>query len=202
MTANANRLRRRGRGRLVVFEGCDGAGKSTIVRCVEEALRQRGVDCVARAFPGAESGTVGQLVYRLHHEPEAFAVPELTPLSLQTLHVAAHVDAIERRIAPAIEAGTWVLLDRYWWSTWVYGRVAGVSAKRLTALIEFERLVWGKIKPVPVILVTRGPANTPLERTYSQLARSERQRVEVVTLSNDSTIQHARERVLDVLGIT
>jgi dTMP kinase len=61
---------------------------------------------------------------------------------LQTLHVAAHLDAIERKILPALEAGTWVILDRYWWSTWVYGIEQGISSTYLEPVIKAEQARW------------------------------------------------------------
>ncbi len=143
------------KGRLYVFEGADGCGKTTLAGHLAHWLGERGVAVDLLAFPGREAGTLGQHVNALHHDPAAFGIRELFPASLQLLHVAAHLDAIERRIRPALAAGRTIVLDRYWWSTWVYGRVAGASAGTLEAMIAIERAHWAGDRPDAVFLVTR-----------------------------------------------
>ncbi len=165
-------------GKLFVFEGPDGVGKTTVVQAVAKELRARTIPCECLAFPGREDGTVGQLIYRLHHNPGAVGLTSsVSPLALQALHVAAHVDSIDTRIRPALLAARCVLLDRFWWSTWVYGRVAGIPAKPLEAMIDFERLVWGAIQPAAVFVVSRRTAGEPaLTAEYKRLAARERKR--------------------------
>jgi hypothetical protein len=187
-------------GKLIAFEGADGAGKTTLVRTVGDSLRARGIMCEWHAFPGAEDGTIGRLVYELHHDLAKHGLRSITPTSLQTLHVAAHVDAIERRIQPVLESGACVLLDRFWWSTWVYGIVAGVPATVLRALIGFERLVWNSTRPKAVVLVTRPGAGDPaLEAEYDRLATRERRSVRVVRVENNSGIELARDVTIAAL---
>src|SRR5262249_49156463 len=98
-------------GRLIVFEGPDGVGKSTLSAALSEDLRSRGRRLKLMTFPGREPGSVGKLVYEVHHDPARFGVEQLAPVCLQALHIAAHLDAIERRIVPLLEAGTDVVLD-------------------------------------------------------------------------------------------
>lgn len=141
-------------GRLVFFEGPDGVGKTTLHRLALKAIsdlgRVRGF-----AFPGNQEGTLGELVYRVHHERGGLPFGDIDPLALQILHVAAHVDAIRRRIRPALDAGETVILDRFWWSTWVYGVVNGVATKLMDELVELEMSVWGNAVPAVGILVKR-----------------------------------------------
>lgn len=104
----------RGRGSLIVFEGPDGVGKSAIATAVRDVLQQEGHQQVSvLAFPGNEAGTLGNHVYLVHHDPGRFGIRVLSPTSLQLLHVAAHVDAIEREIRPRIDQGALVFLDRF-----------------------------------------------------------------------------------------
>jgi thymidylate kinase len=100
-------------GKLIVFEGPDGVGKSTMATGVAAMLTARGTPCELLAFPGREPGTLGLHVYQLHHEPQRFGVVSIPPTSLQLLHVAGHLDAINDRILPALRAGRWVVLDRF-----------------------------------------------------------------------------------------
>jgi len=144
------------RARLFVFEGPDGVGKSTLANAFVETLRRaNGTRCELIAFPGAEEGTLGLHVYNIHHHPERFGVPCMDATSRQVLHIAAHIDAIERRIMPALQAGVTVVLDRFWWSTWVYGLESGVSTDSLNAMLALEKIHWQKVTPNAIFLIRR-----------------------------------------------
>lgn len=146
-------------GRLIVFEGPDGVGKSSLSRALAEHIERQGQACLWYAFPGHQEGTVGELVYRIHHEPTSLGVKKLTPASLQILHIAAHVDLIATEILPALSRGQTVILDRYWWSTFVYGVAADVDRNLIQAMVEVELLAWADFMPTIVFCVDR---TTPL----------------------------------------
>jgi dTMP kinase len=192
------------RGALIVFEGPDGAGKTTIVAAYSERLRQQGLAVTTLSFPGREPGTLGYLVYHLHHDPNRFGISEITPEALQTLHIAAHLDAIDRQIRGRIERGETVVLDRYWWSTWVYGTDAGAREHTLRALVECERQHWGKLTPSVLILIVRddslraadaGPAWNRRLELYRAIARQEQAHYPVRIVSNDTSESDALDRV-------
>lgn len=184
--------------RLIVFEGADAAGKSTICDAYLKALSSHGVTAKLLSFPGKEPGTLGHLVYETHQAPASKGVErQPTAASLQALHIAAHLDAIESVIVPSLDAGETIVLDRYWWSTWVYGIVGGADPEVLGALIEAERVAWGKWQPGLVFHVTR---TTPLReeppdtwqklcREYDALAEREADRYPVSVLSNDGKLE-------------
>ena len=195
------------KGRLYVFEGADGCGKTTLAGHLARWLGERGVAVDLLAFPGREAGTLGQHVNVLHHDPAAFGIEELFPASLQLLHVAAHLDTIERRIRPALAAGRTVVLDRYWWSTWVYGRVAGVAAETLEAMIAIERAYWAADRPDAVFLINR---HSPLKAEslpswqahvaeYLELADREAIRGPVFHVANEARPEDAFARLLSLL---
>jgi thymidylate kinase len=190
-----------------VFEGPDGVGKSTISAGVAMALRAAGIDCLQLSFPGRESGTLGGLVYGLHHDPSAHGIVDLSSTARQALHVAAHLDVMERVILPALQAGKHVILDRYWWSTRVYGESSGVTAATLEALIEPELRLWND-QPTLVFLVDRAePINRDEDMSYwckrrqlyAKLAEGESKRNKVSLLVNTSEAVRAIKQVVDVL---
>jgi dTMP kinase len=160
------------------------------------------------AFPGREPGTLGKLVYDIHHDPKSFDIPRMAEAAKQALHVAAHLDAIERRIGPLLHEGEHVLLDRFWWSTWVYGVIGGVSMNVLEALIEAERIQWGSIQPSLVVLLDR---DAPIERDedmdgwrriraeYLMLASKEKKRYPIEIVQNTGNLEQTATRVVDLV---
>ena len=160
--------------------------------------------CNMLSFPGNEKGSVGDLVYKLHHNPARFGVKTIHPLTLQLFHVAAHIDAIETRFAGWLQDGATIVLDRFWWSTWAYGRFAGADATTLDAMVEIEKRVWGIIKPATIFLVSRHTSKSlasrkRLERLYALLARNEAGFVPVTYVQNNGVLKHAQNQILSSL---
>lgn len=160
---------------LFVFEGPDGVGKSTVVEAARQRLLLLGVDCIADSFPGRRPGTLGALVYDLHHDSKKLGVDTIAEPSLQMLHVAAHVDSIQQRIGPLIAQGGTILLDRYWWSTWVYGKVGGVPEGQLKAMLAVEQIAWNGLVPSVLFLLFRAGLSVRRELVaeYDELCRSQ-----------------------------
>ena len=181
-------------GGLIVLEGPDGVGKSTLAQTLVEKIGESRVRCELINFPGKQAGTLGRLVYDLHHDPSVIGVESLTATSLQALHVSAHLDSIEQCILPTLSEGGWVVLDRYWWSTWVYGRVAGVDQKTLDTMIEVERLQWGDVVPDVVLLIDRPDGSLDdelriqLREGYRALAEKEMSKHPVLEIQNDKSL--------------
>ena len=104
--------------RFIVFEGIDGAGKTTQLDLAEKALRDAGTDVFRTAEP--TSGEIGKLLRRalsgeLQKTPEELAL-------LFTLDRVEHNKEIEQALA----SGKTVLCDRYYYSTIAYqGAAAG-----------------------------------------------------------------------------
>jgi dTMP kinase len=134
------------KGQLIVFEGPDVVGKSELAARFRSWLTEQGRTTELLSFPGKEEGTLGKLVYDLHSNPGHFHVADLSAESLQALHIAAHLDAIERRIIPSIRSNRTVVLDRFWWSTYVYGITTGVDREVLERMIATEKAAWGPEK--------------------------------------------------------
>ena len=196
------------RGKLFVFEGPDGVGKSSLAKWFKTNLQESGIKASLFSFPGKEAGTLGRHVYELHHDPSRFGIDDLTAGSLQLLHVAAHIDAIELRIKPLLESGETVVLDRFWWSTFVYGLVGGVARSTLCQMIEVERSVWHPIAPDRFFLVMRAAPLRPepvelwprWRDAYLSLANKEKERHPVLLVENDHDISQAKDWILENYG--
>jgi thymidylate kinase len=193
-------------GRLFVFEGPDGSGKTTLSLAFSEYMKSKGVGCDYFAFPGGEPGTLGKLINNLHHDWRAVGIRSLTPTSLQLLHVAAHVDAIESRIIKSLKEGRNVILDRFWWSTWVYGVVSGVRPDSLKSMIRAERIAWGKVRPTTIFLISRPSMNQKendeaLCEEYTKLATREARRNRIVHIQNEGEIAEALGHVVSQFEI-
>jgi dTMP kinase len=193
-----------GRGKLVVFEGPDGAGKTTVAHAYANHLRERGLRVKELSFPGRETGTLGLLVYRIHHEPKNFGILTHTPESLQALHLAAHLDAIDRVIRPELQNGSVVVLDRFWWSTWVYGVASGAQKSTIEALIASEIEHWGHTLPAVLLLITRqdslrqSDAGELWQRRmdlYREVAAKEKDRYPIFEIPNEGDVADAVLRI-------
>lgn len=195
-------------GELFIFEGPDGVGKSTLVQEFSAKLTKLGRPCTGLAFPGNDPGTLGHLVYRVHDDPGSLGVSDLTPISRQILHVAAHAAAIQNQILPALLAGRVVVLDRYWWSTWVYGLVDGAERDSLQALVDLELKCWQGIRPTAAILVDQDrpwkpPKNSGLWRqlrsAYLDLVKTQEQRHLVLKIANNESPARTVETILEAV---
>jgi dTMP kinase len=102
-------------GRFITFEGGEGAGKSTHVRLLAEALRAADLSVVETREPGGSPGAEEIRELLVHG-----AVARWDPMSEALLHFAARRDHVTRVIAPALAAGDWVLSDRFADSTMAY----------------------------------------------------------------------------------
>jgi len=188
----------------VVFEGPDGVGKSDLAARFHGWLEKNGVTADLLSFPGKQEGTLGRLVYELHSNPARFDVSALTPTSLQALHIAAHLDTIEQRIIPSLRLGRTVVLDRFWWSTQVYGIATEVDLEVLSRLIGAEKATWGFTKPAALFLIDRSkplrlePSEfwVKCRNAYRHLLSAERTHYPCETIANEGSIEQTLSQLI------
>ena len=108
------------RGKFISLEGGEGVGKSTQVKALAAALRSRGLDVIETREPGGSEGAekirellLGGAEERWGAQAEAL------------LFAAARADHVQKTIAPTLEAGRWVLSDRFVDSSLAYQGGAG-----------------------------------------------------------------------------
>jgi dTMP kinase len=121
------------RGKFISLEGGEGAGKSTQVRALAAALRQRGLEVVEAREPGGSEGAekIRELLLAGPEERWGARAEAL-------LFAAARADHLDKTISPALEAGRWVLSDRFIDSSLAYqGGAGGLGIEAVRAINTF-----------------------------------------------------------------
>ncbi|MCC2670535.1 MAG: tmk [Armatimonadetes bacterium] len=115
---------------FITFEGPEGSGKTTQIRLLAEALREREREVVSTREPGGVPAAeeIRELVLHSELAPEAEAL----------LFLAARAEHARKVIRPALERGAVVICDRFNDSTLAYqGYGLGLDLDRLRSLCEF-----------------------------------------------------------------
>jgi dTMP kinase len=113
------------RGRFITFEGLDGCGKSTQLEKLAAALRERGVEVVTTREPGGTE--IGERIRAVLLDSRTAGLDSHAEMALM---FASRAQLIAEVITPALEAGKWVLCDRFTDSTEAYqggGRQLGTE---------------------------------------------------------------------------
>ncbi len=153
-------------GKFITFEGGEGTGKSTQAALLVQALTDRGIDVVRTREPGGSPNAevIRNLV--VCGDPERWS-----PRTELLLMYAARSDHLERTILPTLEAGTWVVCDRFADSSRAYQGAAGGVAQELIEALDYG--VVGARQP-DVTLVFDLPVQLGLERALERGATENR----------------------------
>ena len=147
---------RSGRGRFLVFEGIEGAGKSTQLPLVEHGLRAAGVKTLATREPGGTP--LGESLRAVLLDPRFTG---MSPTAELLVMFAARAEHLAKVIEPALAEGVWVLCDRFTDATFAYqGGGRGVDAARIAAL---EETAQGGLRP-DLVMVLDVPVEIGLAR--------------------------------------
>ena len=118
------------RGKFITLEGGEGAGKSTQVKALAEALRERGVDVLVTREPGGSEGAERILELLLSGAEEQWGAR-----AEALLFAAARADHVDKTIRPTLESGRWVLCDRFADSSLAYqGGAGGLGIEAVRAI--------------------------------------------------------------------
>jgi dTMP kinase len=153
-------------GRFITLEGIEGAGKSTLARTLESALRERGLAVILTREPGGSP-----LAERLRGILLERGTEPITPVAETLLMFAARALHLESRIRPALEQGSWVICDRFSDATRAYqGAGRGVDP----ALIEsLAQAVHAQLWPQRTLLLDL-PVELGLARARARRAGGDR----------------------------
>ena len=178
---------------LITVEGVDGAGKTTLVVGLAAALEERGRPVLVLREPGGVE--VSERIRDLLKDPGLAIEPRAEAL----LYAAARAQLVAERLRPLLEAGRWVLLDRFVDSSLAYqgaGRGLGVEEVRAlnafaTAALAPDRTLLLRIDPAKGLArISDRPADrleraggaffTAVAEAYDALAAAEPQRIAVI----------------------
>ncbi len=201
------------RGRFITLEGGVGAGKSTQLGALSAALKDRGIDVVETREPGGSPGAEAVRDLLLTGEDDRW-----NPRSEALLFAAARADHLTRTIRPALEAGRWVLCDRFLDSSLAYqGGAGGLGIDEVRAINAFA---IGDTMPdrTLVLALAEGGARArerddagsdriggrpaafhqKVDLAFRQLAADEPERVHLIDASGDR--DEVTRRLLDALS--
>lgn len=120
------------RGRFITLEGGEGTGKSTQARRLASALQKGGIEVVQTREPGGSAGAEA-----VRHVLLSGAAKDLGPQGEALLFAAARADHVDSLIRPALDAGRWVICDRFIDSTRVYQGAVGAVPGALLDNLEW-----------------------------------------------------------------
>jgi dTMP kinase len=134
------------RGRFIALEGGEGPGKSTQARLLADALEQLGLTVEVTREPGGTPAAEAIRMLLLHPPGEGWGA-EAEAL----LFAAARADHVARRICPALEAGRWIICDRFVDSSRAYQGAAGGLGEQ--AIVALHEIGSGGLRPDLTLLI-------------------------------------------------
>ena len=202
-----------GRGKFVSLEGGEGVGKSTQLAALAEALRARGIEVVVTREPGGSDGAEKIRELLLTGEEERWSA-EAEAL----LFAAARADHVDKVIRPAIQAGKWVLTDRFVDSSLAYQGGAGdLGIDAVRAINAFAIGEWFPDRTLVLALAEGGararardneesdriggrPANyhQKVDLAFREIASEEPERVRIIDASGGP--EEVTGRLLDAMA--
>jgi len=157
-------------GRFVTFEGIEGVGKSTQVVAVARALAERGIAHGVTREPGGTP--LAEQIRGLVLAPRDESLPAAAELLLMFAARSVH---LANRIEPELQAGRWVLCDRFTDATYAYqGAGRGLSEAVIATLEEF---VQGARRPDLTLLLDL-PVAVALRRVWQRAGSADLDRFE------------------------
>jgi dTMP kinase len=171
------------KGKFITFEGGEGTGKSTQAAMLALKLESLGIGVKLTREPG---GSPGAEIIR--HVLLSGAAKPLGPDAEAILFAAARNDHVECTIGPALDAGQWVISDRFADSTRVYqGTLGEVDARLIKTL---ERVSVGDLR-ADLTLVLDVPVEIGLKRAAGRRKGSDPDRFEAETIEFHEQLRQA-----------
>ena len=138
------------RGKFLTIEGTEGVGKTTNIEFIQQWLESKAISFVVSREPGGTP--FAEEIRQLLLTPRDESVSNKTELLLMFAARAQHLDQL---IEPQLEAGNWVLCDRFTDATYAYQGGGRNMGKQLIA--ELESIVQGNLRPDLTLILDISP---------------------------------------------
>jgi dTMP kinase len=171
------------KGKFITFEGGEGTGKSTQAAILAQRLESLGVGVKLTREPGGSPGAE-----ILRHVLLSGAAKPFGPEAEAILFAAARDDHIQCTIRPSLDAGKWVISDRFADSTRVYQGVLGEVDHRFIKALE--RISGGDLRP-DLTFVLDVSADIGLKRAAGRRSGSSPDRFESETIDFHERLRNA-----------
>ena len=201
------------RGRFISLEGGEGVGKSTQLAALADAMRARGLEVVVTREPGGSEGAERIRELLLTGAEERWSA-EAEAL----LFAAARADHVDKVIRPAINAGKWILSDRFVDSSLAYqGGAGGLGINEVRAINSFAIGAWFPDRTLVLALAEGGARarardnegsdriggrpggyHQQVDLAFRQIASEEPERVRIIDASGKP--EEVTARLLDAIA--
>jgi len=149
-------------GKFITVEGIEGAGKTTCMQVVTDVIEQQGISAIHTREPGGTD--LGEDLRNLLLGHKHTGMSDDAELLMM---FAARAEHIAQKIKPALDAGNWVLCDRFTDATYAYqGYGRGISLEKISGL---ENWVQGELRPDLTLLMDL-PVEMGMERAGKRSA--------------------------------
>lgn len=157
------------RGVFITLEGTEGVGKTTNLDFVCDRVRGKGIEVVRTREPGGTplAEEIRALLLAVRDEPVVDLAELLLVFAARSQHLATVIE-------PALNAGSWVVSDRFTDATYAYqGGGRGLDSETIAAL---EQMVHGHLQPDLTLYLDAPPdavAPRMSERTRDRFEREQ-----------------------------
>ena len=172
------------KGKFITFEGGEGAGKSTQVKLLADALMQKGLKVIITREPGGSEG--GEVIREILVNGD---VNKWDAVTEALLFYAARRDHLIKKIIPHLENGYWVISDRFADSTMAY-QASGYQKNAISKndLLNLHKMAVGDFKP-DITFILDMPVEKGLER--AKLRNPDKSRFEKMDISFHQNLRSA-----------
>ncbi len=152
--------------KFIILEGSEGAGKSTNLQFIADWLQQQSQQVLTTREPGGTE--IGEAIRGILLDTR---FTEMTPETELLLMFAARNQHIQQKIRPALEAGQWVISDRFTDASYAYqGGARGLPFERIE---QIEQWVQQGFQP-DLVFVFDLPVEVGMERVRQRGAATDR----------------------------
>jgi len=187
------------RGKFITIEGVEGVGKSTSIAFIEQYFQQIGQEILLTREPGGTP--LAEKIRGLLLDARQTSMTDDTELLLM---FAARAQHLSEKIIPALNAGQWVICDRFTDATYAYqGGGRGIDNARIATL---EAWVQGELRPDLTLLLDlpvaeglhrAGQRSAPDRFEQEKLAFFERVRASYLQMASDNPLRY---RIINATG--